>query len=313
MDKNKSKVSAYICFILFLCCLSGCKREGQWLHGQWLLINEDGKPSLCFEFLKDGNYSGYGKWNCSGSPDPIISGRWELKKNSMLIQQRTERKANPALISDNTKERFIIRGALSGRFIRLPNKKDPATWTTFLERLEQEGTIKIKALPNDWGCRQLSRVYADLQKLPEVTKIGLRQKDLELDFRGEDVSTPASVEKLVYALNHEGIEYITFILSPEAFAQGSPKDNFSQMIGMPLEEAGSTQGQQIFMWKAYCAKLAGAENRDVDVTMFVTAAHKRARVLVSEGVLDDSWEDLKNALQENAEADALPPAPASAD
>ncbi len=309
--------------MMCLVALAGCKGD-QWIEGQWLQISESGKPGVCHEFLKGGVFTVHAGPKCTSDKDQVLSGRWELKKdNKLAILRYNEQKAHLSLITEKTKEKVIIRGALAGSLFRI-GKQDPVE---MISKLEQAGVIKVKALPVSQGCEQLSLSLAKIKALPaEESPRMLRQKDQVLKYFANAATGNPKIEKVVYAMNHDEIEWIALHLAPAAFNPPGPQALMEESIGEPVNSAATGTGekrQHIIMWKAYCAELRSATNADIDVTLFSTTGKKRGTIYLSENVVSALWEDLVQMTRDPAaqateeedgmdeEAPASPPAAAA--
>jgi hypothetical protein len=280
---------------LGLLASSGCKKGGDWLVGNWLLLDPDGKPGVCHEFKKDRSFSVYTSSECGGEPDQTSSGKWEEKEDGKLAMIRfNERKAQLVMVTERDAEHFVARGALAGTLYRVGEKGA----APLLAKLEASGAIKVKPLQPTWGCQQLLVPLGQLRALPKETEPRmLRQKDQGLEYVTGKSPGDSKIEKVVYALNGEAVEWVALHLSEEAFNPPGPQARLEETIGKPQEAIGTGAGekrQHIVMWKAYCAG-SGSDGvkKDVDVTLFSTAGAKRATVYVSEGVVASLWEDLK--------------------
>jgi hypothetical protein len=134
----------------------------------------------------------------------------------------------------------------------------------------------------------------------------LRQKDQALEYRAGKSPGEPTIEKVVYALGAESLDWVALHLSAEAFAPPGPQQRLEQQLGKPQDAVATGTGerrQHIVMWKAYCASGEGGVKKDVDVTLFATAGSKRATVYVSENVVSSLWEDLKHvAADKSAQA-----------
>ena len=310
-----------------LIALAGCKGD-QWIQGQWLQVSESGKPGVCQEFLKGGVFTVHGGPKCSSDKDQVLSGKWELKDDTKLaILRYNEQKAHLSLITEKSKEKITIRGALAGTLYRI-GKQDP---TEMITKLEQEGVIKVKALPESQGCKQLSLELDKIKALPtEDNPRMLRQKDQVLKYFSNTTTGDPKIERVVYAMNYNEIEWIALHLAAPAFNPPGPQALLEESIGKPLNSTATGTGdkrQHIVMWKAYCAELRSAINADVDVTLFSSAGKKHGMIYISENVVSSLWEDLVQMTKdpgaqsteededtegEEASAPAAPAAPAAA-
>jgi hypothetical protein len=279
---------------------AGCKKS-QWIEGKWLLVTPEGRPGVCHEF-KGGKkrvmliYTGT---KCSGPTDPLLSGKWQLQaENKLAILQGTEEEGKPVVITEHDKKHFVASGGISGKLWRVG--EDGAE--KVLDRLEQEGEIKLKALPPEMGCRHLSMALKDIKALPTEPKPRMiRRRDEGLEYHVDKATGDPKVEKVVFALNQEVIEWVAYHLTPNAFQPPGPEGRQEAAVGKP--EGSATTGkdqktQRIVMWRTYCAKLRGANNKDVDVTLFSTPGQQRGTIYVSENIISDIWDDLKATIKE---------------
>ncbi|MCC6750256.1 MAG: hypothetical protein IT371_21505 [Deltaproteobacteria bacterium] len=282
-----------------LSLLGGCSKGKGWVVGQWLLV-ADGKPGVCYEFKPDRTYAVFTSPDCAGESDGALSGRWELKEATKLaIKRGPEPMAQLALISDQTDEKFVATGTLAGAFYRLAKGQ---TGSTLLKELEGKGVIKVKALPSAMGCDQLGKPVKDLRALPTESKPRMiRSRDQHLEYFVDRATGDPNVEKVVYALNQDQIDWVAFHLTPAAFAAPGPEGRLEQAIGQPEGQVSTGKGekrQHISMWKSYCARMRGAANKDVDITLFAAAGTKDGLIYVSERVVSGAWDELKQAASD---------------
>jgi hypothetical protein len=280
---------------LALLSLGACKKEGEWLVGKWLILDQDGKPGVCHEFKSNRTFVVYTSSECGGDVDQTSSGKWEDKGDNKLAMIRyNEHKAQLVMVTERDAEHFVARGALAGTLYRVGEKGSAAV----LAKLEASGAIKVKPLPASWGCDQLVVPLKEIRALPKETEPRmLRQKDQALEYYTGKSAGDSKIEKVVYALNAEAVEWVALHLTEEAFNPPGPQERLQQTIGKPQDAVGTGSGekrQHIVMWKAYCAGTGkDGVKKDVDVTLFSTAGAKRATVYVSENVVSSLWEELK--------------------
>jgi hypothetical protein len=171
-----------------------------------------------------------------------------------------------------------------------------------LARLDEKGVIKVKALPAGFGCQQIALSLSQVRALPtEKEPRMLRQKDQALEYHGAPSVGEPSIEKVVYALNGDQLEWAALHLAPEAFAPPGPQARLEARIGKPLDAVATGTGekrQHIAMWKSYCAQGRDVPKRDVDVTLFATAGAKRGTVYLSDNVVSGLWDDLKHVAND---------------
>jgi hypothetical protein len=279
--------------------LSGCSKGETWVLGQWVLLAEDGKPGACHEFKKDGTFITYTTSDCGGSPDALLSGRWEFKEETQLALKRgNDLRGKLAVIAEKSAERFVSRGAVAGTLFRV----GAGGAAEVLRKLDAQGLIKLKPLPSEWGCRQLGMALPAIKALPvEKEPRMLRQKDTALEYHANTASGDPKVEKVVYALQQETIEWIALHLAGEAFTPPGPQERVETAIGKPVDSVATGAGQKrqhIVMWKSYCAQLRDTPNKDIDVTLFATAGQRRGTLYVSENVVANLWEEMKQMVKD---------------
>jgi hypothetical protein len=292
---------------LAACCVvfaaGGCKKS-QWIEGKWLLVTPEGKPGVCHEFVRKGSklliHTGT---DCSGPTDGLLSGKWQLKAdNKLAILQGTEEEAKLVLITEKDEQHFVASGGISGRLFKVGEKGSAG----LVSELEQKGEIKLRVLPPDQGCKQLSMSLADIKALPtESEPRMIRRKDQGLEYHVDRATNDPKIEKIVYAINLDVIDWIAFHLTPVAFQPPGPVGWVESGLGQSDDTASTGTGEKsqlIVMWRAYCAKLRGANNRDVDVTLFATPGQQRGTIYVSENIVSGIWEELKKTIR-----DAPPP------
>jgi hypothetical protein len=296
---KKPLLLSHISMVLMLLG-AGCNSD-QWIHGQWLLISEEGKPGVCHEFNKDGTFTVYTTVACQGSKDTVLSGKWEVKgEDKLAILRYNERKAQLATITEKKETHFISRGALAGALFRLGATKPMA----LLAKLEAAGVIKIKALPPEQGCRFFDLTLEQIKSLPlEPEPRMLRLKDKSLQYHVRAITSDPKIEKIVYALNLDEVEWVALHLAASAFAPPGPQSRLEEAIGKPVDVAATGVGekrQHIAMWKSYCVRLRNAANADVDVTLFATTGQQRGTIYLSENVVSSLWEELKQMAHDAA-------------
>jgi len=184
----------------------------------------------------------------------------------------------------------------------------PEGGAKLLAKLTESGAIKLKPLPLDLGCKQLSMSIKDIKALPtEAEPRMIRQKDQGLEYHVDRATGNPKLEKIVYALNQDVIDWIAFHLTPTAFQPPGPDGWLESELGPPegtLATGSGEKRQHIGMWRTYCAKLRGANNRDVDVSLFATTGQQRGTIYVSENVVAGIWEDLKQTIKDSPPDDS---------
>lgn len=276
----------------------GCKDKGAWLYGQWLLV-EEGKPGACHEFKKDDLYDVYVGSDCKGPTDPGLCGKWQMKgEDRFAIRRGKEIKAHLVVISDRDKDQLSVRGGMNGTFYKVGEKGA----TALISELEDKGALKVRALPSELGCKALGRPMDEIKKLPAEPKPRMiRARDEGLEYHVERNTGDPMVEKIVYAVNLDQLDWLSFQLTAAAFAAPGPQARFTDAIGNPSDTAATGSGasrQVIAMWKAYCKKVAGVSGRDVDVTLFATPGKNDGYFYVSENVISNTWAELKSAADD---------------
>jgi hypothetical protein len=308
--------------IVLACTLSigGCKKD-LWVVGKWLHVDKDGKPGSCHEFKKDKTFVVYTGSECEGATDPLLSGKFQLKQETKLAVLRgQEEEAHLALVTERTDDKFVTSGAIGGVMYKVGKKGGAA----LLGKLQDDGVVKVKALPGTMGCAQLSKSLKEIKALPtEADPRMIRNKDKGLEYHADKATGDPKIEKIVYALNLDVIEWISFHMTAAAFAPPGPRGRLEQAIGAPADTAATGAGekrQHITMWRTYCAELRGAKNKDIDLTLFATAGQQRGTYYVSEKIIQGIWEEFKAAAADSANAPpeeeeggaAATPAPAPA-
>lgn len=298
---NKRRWLSWLACGLVVALSGGCKKDA-WVAGKWLLVDEDGKPGACHEFQKEGKkFLVYPGIECEGSPDPLLSGKFQLKEETKLAVLRgNEEVANLAVITERTDERFVTRGAIAGEMYRVGDKGAKA----LLEQLTQKGVIKIRELPPAQGCKQLSRALKEIQALPkEPNPRMIRRRDQGLEYHVDSSTGDPKIKKVVYGLNQEVIEWVAFHLAEAAYQPPGPVGRLEQTLGKPTHQVASGSGdkrQHIVMYRTYCGDLRGAKNKEIDLTLFSTAGQKRGTIYVSEKVISSMWEELRRAVEDSA-------------
>jgi hypothetical protein len=292
---------------------AGCGgNKAEWLVGQWLLLDADGKPGVCHEFKKEGLLVVYTSAECGGDKDQASSGRYDLKAEDKLgIIRYNERKGQLVLITekkpDKKPDQFGCRGGISGTMYKI----GPKGSSELLAELDQKGLIKVKPLDPALGCRQIALPLKDIRSLPKATTEDirmLRHKDQALQFHVNKSSADPRVEKTIYALNDESLEWMALHLADPAFNPPGPQTLLENSIGKPLDQIATGKGtkrQHIVMWKSYCALTRDAPKSEIDVTLFATTGKKRGTIYVSNNVVAGLWEELKQMAQ-NPENEAGP-------
>jgi len=287
-----------ICWTITLfTLLPGCKESPDWLIGSWLLV-DGGKPGVCHQFNKNKSFAVYVGSECSGATDPLLSGKWQLRgKGKLALQRGNEEVAHLAVISERSASHFVSSGAISGTLYKVTGKV-----TTLIGNLEQKGALTLRALPPELGCQQLGRPIDEIRQLPkEKEPRMLRARDQGLEYHVDRPAGDPLVEKVVYALNLDQIDWISFNFGPAAFGAPGPGGRLSQHLGQAEGEASTgkeTKRQLIGMWKGYCKSLRGVANKDIDVTLFSSPGKKQAYYYVSEGIITEIWEELKQAASD---------------
>lgn len=142
----------------------------------------------------------------------------------------------------------------------------------------------------------------------------LRARDQGLEYRVDKNTGDPTIEKVVYALNQDQVDWVAFHLSPAGFDGPGPTGRLESQLGSPVGSLTTGTGkarQNITMWRTYCADLRGAYNKDVDVTLFSTAGKQEALYYASEGVVSTIWQELEQTIEEAAEAEREQPQPAN--
>lgn len=291
----------YVMVLAATLACGGCKKSG-WVAGKWLLIDQDGKPGVCHEFKKDKSKSFlvYTGTQCTGTTDPLLSGKYQLKEeNKLAIQRGEDEQAHLVLITEKTDEYFVASGAISGKMYRVDEKGVGP----LLDKLDEEGVIKLKPLPLNRGCKHLGLKLKTIKALPsEPHPRMIRNKDKGLEYHVDKATGDPKIQKIVYSLNLDVIEWISFHMAPEAFSGPGPQALLEAVVGKPADAITTGSGekrQQIVMWRAYCEDLRGAKNKDVDLTLFITPAQQRGTYYVSENIVSGIWEELKRAAKDS--------------
>ena len=296
------------CLAMTLLVGVGCEKKGGWLVGQWLLLDQDGKPGVCHEFKKDGVLVVYTSAECGGDKDQVSSGRWDLKEETKLgVIRYNERKGQLVMLTEKDADHVVCRGAIAGTMYKVGAKGSAEV----LAELDRKGLIKVKPLDPALGCRQLALPLKDIRALPSATVEDvrmLRQKDQALKFFINKTSSDSRVDKVIYALNDESVEWVALHLGDAVFNPPGPQATLEASIGKPDDQVATGIGekrQHIVMWKSYCALTRDTPKRDIDVTLFATAGAKRGTIYVSDNVVSGLWEELKGMAQ-NPDSQAGP-------
>jgi hypothetical protein len=288
--------------------LAGCKKA-TWLQGQWLRITRDGKPAECHQFQTDGVLTVYVGSACEGKSDPLLSGKYQVKDETRLAVKRgNEDVAQLVLVSRRGEGHFVATGTLAGGFYRVDKKGTAA----LVARLEKQGAIRVRALPARRGCHWLGLSLDQIKALPtEPRPRVIRQRDVGLEFHVNRATRDPNVEKVVYALNQDVIEWMALHLTPAAFRAQAPDQELEQMLGKPVHRGYSGTGERaqvVGMWRAYCANLRGAYNKDVDLTLFSSVSQRQGVLYLSENYVSSVWENLRAETRATAPASGPPAA-----
>ncbi|MCA9668789.1 MAG: hypothetical protein KC503_24515 [Myxococcales bacterium] len=280
--------------LLAIAALS-CGKKGEWLVGKWLLV-DDGKPSACHEFKKDRTFTVYRGPHCAGSPDALLGGKWKMKtKTKLLLQRGKEEGAHAAIIGERKDDQFVSSGNLSGTMYKVG--KDGTKG--LMDKLTQKGVITMRELSGPLGCDALRVSVGDIRKLPVEKKPRmLRSADQSLQFYANTKTGNPHIEKIVYGLNQDQLDWISFQLTKDAYSAPGPGGRLAAEIGKPKDEAATGKGdkrQQISMWKAYCTKVRGSALKEIDVTLFSIPGKKQGYYYISENVVSSTWGELKAA------------------
>ena len=285
-----------IATVLLLGAGCGSSKKAGWLVGQWLLLDPDGKPGVCHEFKKEGLLVVYTSSDCGGDKDQVSSGRWDLKAEDKLgIIRYNERKGQLVLITEKKADEFVCRGAIAGTMYKVGAKGS----ADLLAELDGKGLIKVKPLDPALGCRQIALPLKDIRSLPSATTEDvrmLRAKDQALKYHISKNSSDPRIEKTIYALNDESLEWVALHLGDAAFNPPGPQAALEGSIGKPQDQVGTgtgTKRQHIVMWKSYCALTRDTPKREIDVTLFATTGKKRGTIYLSDNVVSGLWEELK--------------------
>jgi hypothetical protein len=292
-DKRFGCAATLACILV---ALGGCKKSA-WVEGKWLHVDENGKPGMCHEFASKQKFSVYRSADCSGQPDPLLSGKWQLKAEKKLaVLRESEGEAGLALINEHDEKHFVARGALAGSFFRVGEAK-PAD---LLADLRKQGSLKVFPLDSGIECTFLGRSFDQVSGLPKEEKPAmLRARDQGLIYHADTKTGDSKLEKVVFALNQEQIDWIAFHLAEAAFEPPGPAGRLEARLGPPVSTATTGAGEErqtIAMWNAYCSDLRGAFNKSVDITLFSTPGKRQGMYYVSEGVVADLWESLKATI-----------------
>lgn len=304
MLENRMRVS---CGLLICLSWAGCEKTS-WIVGNWYLVSASGKPTSCYRFNKNHSYDVFFEGDCSGTPDSILSGKWELTGNQLFIQQSSEPKARLTLITNKQEDSFFVSGAISGGLY-----KRKTTKAELVKELTRKGIIKLYKLPPEWGCIQLNTPLSVIRKWPkEPSPLMLRKQDQALAYYKLEPSPRTRVLKEVYALGEENIEWVALTIEDEAPHETDGSTFLGLLetaLGKPDAHLRTNAAQEIFLWRSYCESLRGSMQSDIDLTLFQMPKEHQTILYVSEGVISGVWDKLKhsNALVETAKT--LPPKP----
>jgi len=282
-----------------MCATTGCKKKGSWLVGKWLLV-EDGKPRACHEFKADRTFSVYVGSECKGKIEPLSSGKWQVQKaGRVAIQRGNEEVAHEALVNEKTEHKISLSGAITGALHKVGDEGAAA----LIPKLEASGAITARVVPPAMGCTALDLTVSQIKALPvEKAPRMIRARDQGLEYHANTKTGDAHVERIVYAVNQDQIDWIAFHLTEASFSGPGPRGRLEQALGKPKGQATTGKGdkqQQIAMWKGYCAnKVRGATNKDIDITLFSQPAKKSAYYYVSEKVISTMWDELLSAAND---------------
>lgn len=297
-----SRSQLLACLLAPTLLLGACKGT-PFVVGSWLFVDDQGKPGACHTFTKDRKLTVYAGAACKGPKDDIASGRWQMKiETKLAIQRGQEKIALLAMITDRKPDRFVARGTIAGTMYKV----GAAGGEALLAELKKKGVIKVFPLSLALGCGPLDRKLAQIRALPkEENPRMLRARDQGLEYR-VDKGTDPKVAKIVYALNQEQLDWVYVEATEAVFAAPGPEARLEDLIGKPFAQVSTGKGQKrqnILMWKTYCKKLKGQANRDIDLTLFVTTGEKKAYYYLSEGVVSNIWENLRQMANDpNAQA-----------
>lgn len=283
--------------------LGACKGT-PFVVGSWLFVDDQGKPGACHTFTKKRKLIVYAGAACKGPKDDLASGRWQMKvETKMAIQRGQEKIAQLAMITDRKPDRFVSRGTIAGTMYKVGKAGGEA----LLAELKKKGVIKVFPLPKALGCGQLDTKLAQIRALPkEENPRMLRARDQGLEYRVDKKAGDPKVAKVVFALNQEQLDWVYIEATEAAFAAPGPEARLEDLLGKPFAQVSTGKGQKrqnVLMWKTYCKKLKGQANRDIDLTLFVTTGEKKAYYYLSEGVVSNIWENLRQMANDpNAQA-----------
>ncbi len=289
--------------VLALVFATGCKGK-RWVEGSWLFVDDNGKPGACFTFAAKNELTVYQGASCEGPVDKMASGKWQLKsKTKLAIQRGKEKVAQLAMITEHDDKHFVSRGTLAGTLHRVGEGGGEA----LLEALRKKGVVKIFPLPKAQGCEQLGLGLAAIRKLPkEKNPRMLRARDQGLEYRVNTNTGDPKIKKVIYALNQDQLDWVYIEHTAAAFGAPGPEGRLEKAIGKPKSSVSTGKGakrQNIVMWKTYCASLHGQRNRDIDLTLFSTPGEKTAYYYLSEGVVSNIWENLRQMAADPAAQD----------
>ena len=291
------------CLLAPALLLSACKST-PFIVGSWLFVDDQGKPGACHTFTKDRKLIVYKGAACKGPKDDLASGRWQMKvETKMAIQLGQEKIAQLAKITERKPDRFVARGTIAGTMFKVGKAGGEA----LLAELKRQGVVKVFPLPKAFGCGQLNRKLAQIRALPKEEKPRmLRARDQGLEYRVDKKGGDPKVAKVVYALNQDQLDWVYIESAEAAFAAPGPEARLENLIGKPFAQVSTGKGQKrqnVLMWKTYCKMLKGQANREIDLTLFVTTGEKTAYYYLSEGVVSNIWENLRQMANDpNAQA-----------
>lgn len=279
---------------------TGCKGKN-WIVGSWLLIDESGKPNRCHTFTEKRELHVYPSSSCKGKPDKLLSGQYQLKDDKKLAIKRSKEKgAQGVRITAKKDGQFTTRGVLSGVFYRVDAKGSEA----LIKSLREKGTIKLRPLPPTLGCNYLITPLKTINALPkEKEPRMITARDQGLTYKVNTATGDPNVEKVVYALHLDQLEWISVHFKESTFAPPGPTGRMEGQLGKPqnaIATGKDTKKQHILMWKTYCENLKGQFNADVDLTLFSMPGKKQAYYYISEGIISGVWASLKEMAADPA-------------
>ncbi|MBW2732806.1 MAG: hypothetical protein JRH20_10480, partial [Deltaproteobacteria bacterium] len=272
---------------------ASCKKEN-WIAGSWLLIDESGKPNRCHTFTEKRELLVYPTSSCKGTPDKLLSGQYQLKGDKKLAIKRSKEKgAQGVRITSHDEKQFKARGVLAGVFYRV----DAEGTAPLIKKLREKGVIKLRALPPALGCNFLTTPLKTIMALPkEKEPRMISARDQGLGYHVTTTTGDPLVEKVVYALHLDQLEWISVHYKESAFAPPGPAGRLEGQIGQAqhaIATGKDTKKQHILMWKTFCENLKGQFNADVDLTLFSMPGKKQAYYYISEGIISGIWKSLQ--------------------